>query len=133
MRLMLLCLSLAIAACGDDPANPPPTCSGMTCACMAGMACDFSVATCGNSCSLACSSQNTCNGTCGDSCSIQCSGGSSCAVTVGVSGSVSCGKDSICQVTCTGGCSLSCSDGARCQIRCPGDSGFREAASGGRC
>lgn len=133
LRLLGIAFFAAVAGCGADGTANPPTCAGMTCACMAGTSCQFTVSTCGDSCSLACNERNVCDGTCGQSCSIQCSGGSSCSVTLGTSGSISCGKDSTCQVTCQGGCSLSCSDGAQCRLRCSGEAGFRDVPSGGRC
>jgi hypothetical protein len=134
MKLLAACLFLMVTAgCGDSAeTNPPPTCSGASCMCLAASACDFSPSVCGNSCTLACAKQASCNGACGESCSIDCGENATCGVTVGKSGSVSCKRGSHCEVTCTGSCSVSCPEAASCRLKC-GDAAFKEISGGGSC
>jgi len=136
MRTMALVLGLPfvlLAGCGSD-GGMPPDCTGASCTCPAGEACDFSESSCGaGSCSLACTSDNVCNGTCDESCSIDCAGGSTCTVTVGPSGSVSCSDGSTCHVTCTGSCSVTCGGGSTCDLTCSGQTEAQSIPQGGGC
>jgi hypothetical protein len=131
-RLLVLSLFLVgMVGCGSDAT--PPECTGSSCACPAGTACDLGGSACeGESCSLDCTDDNECSGSCGESCSIDCSGGSTCDVTVGPSGSVTCSDGATCNITCTGSCSLSCSGDATCSLAC-GDAAAETVVEGGSC
>jgi hypothetical protein len=120
----------AFLGCGG---GNPPKCTGTSCVCPAGGACDVTTANCGGSCSLQCSEKAMCSGACGDSCSVDCGAMASCDLTLGKSGSATCAPDSTCHVTCAASCSVSCGTGARCLLKCATESTFKELTGGGSC
>jgi hypothetical protein len=122
---------LAAVGCGSDTA--PPDCTGSSCACPAGSACDLDGTTCEEeSCSLDCTEDNECSGSCGESCSVDCSGGSTCDLTVGASASVTCSDGATCNIRCTESCSVSCSADSTCTLAC-GDEAPAAIVEGGSC
>lgn len=133
--LLHLALGALGAGCGSVSTNndPPPVCTGATCACNEGTACRVSTEVCGASCSLACRPASTCEGACGDSCAVDCAEDARCVITLGHSGSVSCKAGSSCDVSCVSDCSLSCADGAQCRIKCSDAGGFEAVTGGGGC
>lgn len=123
---------LGISGCGNS--TDPLLCTGTSCDCPTGDACDITDTACGgDSCTLACIDSNDCTGECGASCSVDCAGGSTCDITVGMSGSVTCEDNSECNVTCTDTCSVSCSGDATCTLLCPGETTPQDITSDGSC
>lgn len=132
---LILALLACLTACGSGSSGLQPlSCSGSSCNCPSGAACDIAGSDCANaSCSLDCTDNNDCTGSCGASCSIDCAQGSTCDVTVGESGSVSCTEGSVCRVACAGNCSLTCSADSTCELTCPGDSASHALSGSGQC
>ena len=138
MRLLLassfaFVLSVAAACGSSNTSGVPPKCTGSTCSCPSGSACDIAPGVCENSCSLDCSNMNMCNGECGSSCSLKCTGTSTCAMTVGPSGSVDCSGGATCHIKCTGSCSVDCGGGSTCDLQCSGDSAPKMIGTQGSC